>query len=42
VRRKKRRDVNTTAAEKRMTTVLPRMTQMGDGIIAEEKSEVCL
>lgn len=40
VRKKKRRDVNTTAVEKKMTTVLPSMTQTGVGIIAEEKSEI--
>lgn len=42
VRKKKRRDVSTTAVEKKMTTVLPSMRQMRGGIIAEEKSEIWL
>ena len=39
VRKKKRRDVNTTAVEKKMTTVLPSMRQIRGGSIAEEKLE---
>ena len=37
VRKKKRRDVNVTAVEKKMTTVLPSVRQMRGGIIAGEK-----